>query len=93
MTDCPLSGRSLGYPSNFCISALENFATASRQCIGVINKLVDSTVSLWVTPTKVERVVAECTSLLVDCNALTPFLRFFSGLVVQVVPTLLFSSW
>jgi len=93
MIDCPLSGRSLGYVSNFCISDLENFATENRRCIGVINKLVDSTVSLWITPTTVERVVAECTSLFVDCNALTPFLRFFSGLVVQVVPTLLFSSW
>ena len=74
----PVSGRGLGYVSNFCISDLENFATASRQCIGVINKLVDSTVSLWITSTAVERVVAECTSLglLVDCNHLTPFLRF-----------------
>jgi len=41
MIDCPLSGRSLGYLSNFCISDLENFATASRRFIGVINKLVD----------------------------------------------------
>ena len=37
MIDCPLSGRSLGYVSNFCISDLENFATASRRCIGAIN--------------------------------------------------------
>jgi len=36
MIDCPLSGRSLGYVSNFCISDLENFATASRRCIGAI---------------------------------------------------------
>ena len=76
MIDCPLSGRSLGYVSNFCISDLENFATENRRCIGLINKLVDSTVSFWITPTTVERVVAKCTSLLVDCNALTPFLRF-----------------
>jgi len=28
--------------SNFYILDLENFATASRQCIGVINKFIDS---------------------------------------------------
>jgi len=72
MIDCPLSGRSLGYLSNFCISDLENFATASRRFIGVINKLVDG--QLWITSTTVESVVAECTSLLVDCNLLTPLL-------------------
>ena len=41
VTDCPLSGRGQGHVSNFYISDLENFATASRRCIGVINKLVD----------------------------------------------------
>jgi len=41
MTDCPLSGRGQGYCSNFHILDLENFATPSRRCIGVINKLVD----------------------------------------------------
>jgi len=64
MTDCPLSGRGQGHVSNVYILDLENFATASRRCIGVINKLVVSTVSLWITHTTVERVVAECTSLL-----------------------------
>jgi len=41
MTDCPLSGRGQGHVSNFHILDLENFATESRRCIGVINKLVD----------------------------------------------------
>jgi len=42
MTNCPLSGRGEGHVSNFYILDLDNFATASHQCIGVINKLVDS---------------------------------------------------
>ena len=41
MTDCPLSGRCQGHMSNFYIVDLENFATASRRCTGVINELVD----------------------------------------------------
>jgi len=41
MTDFPLSGRGEGHVSNFYILDLENFATASRRCIGMINKLVD----------------------------------------------------
>jgi len=46
-----------------------------------------STVSLWVTPTPVEGVMAECTVIfLIDCTSIC------SGLV-QVVPTLLCSSW
>ena len=36
-----LSGRGQGHVSNFYIVDLENFATASRRCTGVINKLVD----------------------------------------------------
>ena len=39
MTDCPLSGRGQGHVSNFYIFDLENFATASHQCTGAINKL------------------------------------------------------
>jgi len=41
MTNCPLSGRGEGHVSNFYILDLDNL-TASHQCIGVINKLVDS---------------------------------------------------
>jgi len=41
MTDCLLSGRGRGHVSKFCIVDLENFATASHRCTGVINKLVD----------------------------------------------------
>jgi len=41
MIDCPLSGRAQEQVSNFFISDLENFATASRQRIGASNKLVD----------------------------------------------------
>jgi len=41
MTDFPLSGRGLGHVCNFYILNLENFATPSCRCIGVINKLVD----------------------------------------------------
>ena len=36
----PLSGRGQGHLSNFYILDLENFATASRQCTGVINVVV-----------------------------------------------------
>jgi len=60
LTGCPLSGRGQGHVSNFYILDLENFVTGSRRCTGVINvdgQLVD-------LPTTVERVVAECTSLL-----------------------------
>jgi len=41
MTDCPLSGHCQGHVSNFYILVLENFATASRRCTGVINELLD----------------------------------------------------
>ena len=60
--------------STFYILDVENFATASRRCTGVINvdgQLVGYTVETvlsitvsTVTPSTVERVVAECTSLL-----------------------------
>jgi len=46
MTDFALSGRGQGHVSNFRLSHLENFATASRRCTGVINvdgQLVDHT--------------------------------------------------
>ena len=46
VTGCPLSGRGQGHMSNFYILDLENFATASRRCTGVINvdgQLVDYT--------------------------------------------------
>jgi len=37
MTDCPLNGRSQNQVGNFYILDLENFATASRRCKGIIN--------------------------------------------------------
>jgi len=40
ITDCPLSGRGQSRVSNFYLLNLDNFATTSRRCIGVINKLV-----------------------------------------------------
>jgi len=42
MTDCPLSGCGQGHVNDFYIFDLENFATASRWCIGVVNRLTDS---------------------------------------------------
>jgi len=41
MTDCPLRGRGQGHVISFYILDLENFAIASRRCIGAINELVD----------------------------------------------------
>ena len=60
-----------GHLSNFYILDLENFATASRRCTGVINvdrQLVDYTYD-----------GRECRGWmhkLVDCNPLTPLLQF-----------------
>jgi len=41
MTDSLLSGRGQGHVSELYILDLENFATASRRCTGVINEVVD----------------------------------------------------
>jgi len=41
MAECPLSGRGQGHVSNFYIVDLENFATASHRCTGVMNELVN----------------------------------------------------
>ena len=41
MKDNPWKGNGQGHVSTFYIFELENFTTPSRQCIGVINKLVD----------------------------------------------------
>jgi len=41
MAECPLSGRGQGHASNFYIVDLENFATASHRCTGVMNELVN----------------------------------------------------
>ena len=41
MTDCLLIRRSQSHVSNFYILVWDNFATASRRRIGVIEKLVD----------------------------------------------------
>jgi len=63
MTDCPLSGRGQGHVGNFYIVDLEK--TSPQQVVGVqVLSTNSSTVSLWITPTTVKRVVAECTSLL-----------------------------
>ena len=73
MTDCPPSGRGQGHVSNFYILDLENFASASHRRLSAINKLIIGQHVDYAYG--VERVVAECTSL-VDCNPLTPLLRF-----------------
>ena len=41
MTDCPPIRHGQGHVSNFYILDLENFATASHQCIGAVSKLID----------------------------------------------------
>ena len=41
MTDCLLNGHGQKRVNNFYILDLENFAIASRRCIGAINELVD----------------------------------------------------
>jgi len=69
MTDFPLSGRGWGHVSNFYIVDSENFATVSRRCkvVGVqMLSTNSSAVSLWIAPMMVERIVAECKSLLYD---------------------------
>ena len=51
---------------------------------------------LWITLTTVERVMAGCAMFIRRRSTVTvstPLLRFCSGFVVQLVPTLLFSSW
>jgi len=63
-TSHPAKGRGQGHVGNFCILDLENFATASLRCIGVNRVINSSTVSVWITPTTVERVMAEYISLL-----------------------------
>jgi len=63
MTDCPLSGRGQGDVSIFYILDLENVATASLGVLVLSTKLVDGQLVDY-TYTTVERVVAECTSLL-----------------------------
>jgi len=72
----PWKERGQGHVSNFYILDLENFATANRRCIGVVNKLVDGQVVDY-TCTTVKRVVTECTVYytLVDCNPLTLSIR------------------
>ena len=47
MSQCSLSGRGQGHVSNFCIVALENFATASRRYTGDIYN--SSVVGLFMT--------------------------------------------
>jgi len=63
MSECYLSGRGQGHVSNFYISDLENFATASSQYTGDIHN--SSVVGLFMTPTRqwmrLGRVMVECT--------------------------------
>ena len=63
MKNHPWKGHGQGHVSDFYILDLENFTTASRRCIGMINKLVDGHLVEYMLKT-VERVMAECTSLL-----------------------------
>jgi len=73
MTDCPLKWRGQGHVSNFYIMDLGNFATTSRRCIQVLSTN-SSTVGVWITPMLNAQVYYKLT--LVDCNPLTPLLRF-----------------
>ena len=96
----PLSGHGQGYMSNFYILDLENFATASRQCTGVINvdgPLVDYAyygkgrrgwmhkfVIRWST-------VTHCVCV-VYCNPLTPLLQFVLDLSYKLHYTVMQQS-
>jgi len=92
MTDCPISGRGQGHVSNFYIVDLENFATASRRCTGVINELFDDQLVDYICDSRAREVIRSYA--LFDCNPLSPsFTSISSGLVVEVLPTLLCSIW
>jgi len=69
MTDCPLSGRGHGHVSNLYTVDLENFATASRWCTGVINELVDGRFVDYIYDGQARR--AEYTSLLYIVRTVT----------------------
>ena len=90
MTDCPPSGHGQGHVSNFYILDLENFATAILQCIGVINKLVNSQL---VDYTYDGRTRWWMHKFVMCSSTVTLLFRFFSGFVVKVVPIMLCSSW
>jgi len=78
--------------SNFYIFDLENVAKASRRCIGVINKTHRrSARGLHLRRSTASWLNAQVYYTLVDCNPVTPLLRF-TGLVAQVVPTLLYAA-
>jgi len=63
--------------SNFYILDLENFATASHQCIGVINNSRrQSACGLHLRRSSALWLNAQVYYMLVDCNPLTPLLRF-----------------
>jgi len=97
MSNSSRSGRGQSHVTNFYILHLKNFPTASHQCIGVVNKLrrrsacglhLRRSSALWLNA-QVYYTSVDC-----KCNPLTPLLRFALGLsCVQVVPTLLCSSW
>jgi len=97
ISECSLSGRGQGHASNFYIVDLENFATASRRYTGDIHN--STVVDLFMTPIRqwkrLGRVTVECTCLLhigppKPHNFMT---SISSGLVVQVVSTLLCGNW
>ena len=70
MTDCPQSGHVQVHVSN-----LAHFAIASRQCAGFINELIDGQLVDY-TYKMVKWLNAQVYYTLVDCNLLTPLLRF-----------------
>jgi len=86
VTECLQSGHGQGHVSYICILDLENFTTASLRCTGVIK----STVSLWSASWLNARVYhtlwlnARVYHTLVDCNPLTPLLRFVLDLLYKL---------
>jgi len=72
----------------------ETLTISLRQVDGVIRKIRRRS-SLWITPTTFERVVVGCTSLsfVGRLQPPNPITAIYSGFLVQLVPTLLCSSW
>ena len=79
MTYCPLSGRGQGHVSNLYILDLENFATANKlsRCIGYDKQTCRrSACGLHLRRSSASWLNAQVYCTLVDCNSLTPLLRF-----------------
>ena len=94
MKNLSWKGRGQGHVSNFYIVDLENFNTASQSSVYRYYQQTRrrSACGLHLRRSSASWLNAQVCYTMVDCNLLTPLLRFFSGLV-QVVPTLVCSSW